>query len=368
MCNSKIIEVNSLNEYITVIKENKLTDYYFRGENAKNPSISSSLLRKDNSILLNKEDFRFYENIINNYYDEIATNISEFDRKNFLAFSQHHGLSTNLIDLTTSPLIALYFACSKNDNYETSNTGYVYLIDKQKTIDASRLINECFAPPANNYNLIDKFAQSDSKIVEAFMSHLNKYFWDNGFEPYKNNLINQCYDLESSPVGEIQVFFQSFSEALKVLEVTNNTEAIFNLLASKSRLNLEVVGLSYNLGIYINLLWEFFHTLASISFFDNDGVDVKFPSIPYFIYKTPYKFDRIRNQEGLFLYQFYYTFARKHENIPDSIIKQEIIPNISIIIKDQKRILEELDFIGINLKTIYGDFDNIATYINQKHF
>lgn len=120
--------------------------------------------------------------------------------------------------------------------------------------------------------------------------------------------------------------------------------------------------------VYVNLLYDFFNAVTSISFFENKDTEIKFPCMPYFIYKTPYKFDRVRNQNGLFLYQLYHTYASQDEEIPNHIIKQEINPDIMIIINNQKDILEELDFIGVNLKSIYGDFDNIAKYISEKNF
>lgn len=45
---------------------------------------------------------------------------------------------------------------------------------------------------------------------------------------------------------------------------------------------------------------------------------------------------------------------------------QEIKPDIIVEIHNQKKIMKELDMIGINRKYIYGDFDNAARYINDK--
>ncbi|PKR94354.1 hypothetical protein bcere0024_021230 [Bacillus cereus Rock4-18] len=37
-----------------------------------------------------------------------------------------------------------------------------------------------------------------------------------------------------------------------------------------------------------------------------------------------------------------------------------------VVINNKEKILEKLDFIGINEKFIYGDYDHIASYIRKK--
>ena len=95
--------------------------------------------------------------------------------------------------------------------------------------------------------------------------------------------------------------------------------------------------------------------------------DIQFPPIPYFFYKTPLKFDRIINQSGVFLYQGYVDYHTDVDTM-NGLMVQKIIPDIVIQIYNQKEVIKELDMAGINKKFIYGDFDNMAQYINKKFF
>jgi hypothetical protein len=358
--------IYTLNEYINLVKELGTTEYYFRGENHKYPLIASSLLRKNDNILLKNKKFNFYEELVNDYFSEIAADIGELERKNFLAFSQHHGLSTNLIDLTTSPLIALYFACSiTNGTNNTNNMGYVYLFEKGLSIDISSLINKYMMAPSYSYNIVNLFLSKETSVLKTLTNYFSSFFWEVDIKPYLQNIINLY--LETIPDliidEDLYNFVTSLPETMDTFGVT-----VHKLLQKyESKIGLEYLGVDVLVNLYIILLREYFNGLSSSSFY---GLKDKpsFPKLPYLLYKTPYKFDRIRNQDGVFLSQLFHTFATKFEDVPNEIVKQEIIPDKTFIIKDQETILEELDFIGINLKSIYGDFDNIASYLNKKKF
>lgn len=87
--------------------------------------------------------------------------------------------------------------------------------------------------------------------------------------------------------------------------------------------------------------------------------------ITNFKYAPTLTFERGRNQQGLFVYQNYLQCSEFTSN-PYIVSIQRIWPDKIVVINNKEKILKELDFIGINEKFFYGDYDNIAKYIKRK--
>lgn len=139
---SSIILIDSVSSFIEKIKQVKemkesedgtSTELYFRGQETEFWDIEPSIFRDDMlsiehklmQIPLQKSPTEFRE--LNSMFD-------------IMTKYQHYGMCTRLLDLTTNPLVALYFACKKHgtekyvtedgEEVEKEPYGVIYYTDK----------------------------------------------------------------------------------------------------------------------------------------------------------------------------------------------------------------------------------------------
>jgi hypothetical protein len=104
-----MMHVASLIEYLNVIKENDLGSCISRGESkdfGRTSMCAASFRCLLEGITVNSD--RLLNNV-NAFYNEICLDLLPVQKEHFLAFSQHHGIKTNLLDFSTSPLVSLFF-------------------------------------------------------------------------------------------------------------------------------------------------------------------------------------------------------------------------------------------------------------------
>jgi len=125
-------KIKSVQEFIAKIlslEENNSFEVFYRGHsNKKKYKLVPSIFRKDekgNYIYLDNEHILYRELIVSNSADFISDNYT-LDK---LVRMQHYSLPTRLLDITSNPLIALYFACKTKCNEE----GEVILFSIKKT-------------------------------------------------------------------------------------------------------------------------------------------------------------------------------------------------------------------------------------------
>lgn len=371
------IIINSLSEYIDFISKNTSNDYYFRGESGQFYDRISSGLRNSDKFDFNKKNKHRipFLNYIKEFYMEISNRLSNIDRDNFISFAQHHGIPTNLLDVSRDPLVALYFACQETND---SNEGYVYLFRKDNVLDITQylpkygmyntsefILELCNLEKRNLINTIclfqNFFKNREVLFKELFLiliderQHIKINFNSNIFEEKVLQTFNRCCKNDKIDIYSLKEQ-DCFCDILKIInELKDRLDIKYNID--------EIINgnISYFVTIYTLLMIEYFKHIIEV------GEPVFWINfLPIFKYETVSCFERIKHQKGLFFYQCYLEYIEPVYELRGCPI-QRIESNQAIKINNKENILKSLDKIGINRKTIFDDFDNIAKYIVERN-
>lgn len=118
----KVATVSDYLEYLSTLKtQNHLSrtvscNTFFRGQANANWTLSPSLYR---------QGLFYSENLLITEMQHICPREFTGNRFHSLVKMQHFGMPTRLLDMTTNPLIALYFACESDE--QTNEDGAVYI-------------------------------------------------------------------------------------------------------------------------------------------------------------------------------------------------------------------------------------------------
>lgn len=351
------IVVNNLSNYIELFSDRKFTNYLFRGEPTNYPETVSSALRKDTislSFIQMKKEFK----------KEVWHKLSPDERTHFTAFSQHHGIPTNIIDITTSPLVALYFACQKYENSKEyiaehdENTGFVYMF-RNTFVDITSILTKF-----EDDNILELFAYNKSDIFND-MYELFLDFQLNHPELFREHfekLNEEYYNYFSKSLRENPIPNKNIPEIDWGYELVMNSYVPSFTKNNKKleKIYQEIEDVSNEVFIYTAYLQLFLRNIL-----DYTEPIFWLDIMPNFKYAPILTFERGRNQQGLFIYQTYLNYIESVYNFA-VLSCQRVWPDKIIVIKDKEKILKELDFMGINEKFIYGDYDNVASYIKRK--
>lgn len=203
------IEIKSVVEYITevnkLLKKSKFNPNthtaFFRGHANKDWKLEPGLLRNDGYI---ENEHLMYRTIIAQQTSEFSTCTSALD---YLVKMQHYGLPTRLLDLTTNPLIALYFAC-EYQAYSTSNkeTGEIIVLNvptisikhyDSDTISILANIAKCKEEEIKINLNFDKWNSTD--FSEEYLSKIEE---EKDFDEYRESF---------NKLGQIQLLLHQIS-------------------------------------------------------------------------------------------------------------------------------------------------------------
>jgi len=405
VCGKNIKVIKSLKEYQQYVDRNDLSNLcYFRGESRKYGRIVASAFRQYTNELKDQTRFLPFSEMLKDYRYEVSTEIDPTARKHFLYYAQHHGLPTQLIDISKNPNIALFFACS--GSVEKELPSYVYCFNKNEMIDISKLVEKdndndlgmrgLFSPefPKSVFHIYDELTKMETYHPEEFM----------------NLFVSMCHTFaeDSKIYGEKELpIWSGLFDADSLLKETerylksNNKNVLEKSLAriidnlSRGRLNFLVVDYRYKMRIQLKkksvtspeflkpksnemeygctdlklLLIVLCHFYIEVKVTETKLKTPEVAEEHYFLMNFPIlacqsnvKFDRIGKQEGLFIYQASWSIIGEQ-----GVYNQQYNPSLEFEIYNQKEILLELAKIGINDKTVFGDHDSIAKYLKYKY-
>lgn len=131
------IRISSVSDFIEkIVKRNKDagTETFYRGHADENWKLLPSIFRTPNGV---EKEHLLFRDMVAHEPQSFSECKSALD---YLVQMQHYGLPTRLLDMTTNPLVALYFACQPEleDVAAGLHAGFVTGLDAGLAIAASK--------------------------------------------------------------------------------------------------------------------------------------------------------------------------------------------------------------------------------------
>lgn len=334
-------------EYLRIIYKNQEDNdsNVYRGQKNAEWELLPSIHRKrkeSNNLSLKNHEMKLYENIR-------KQNLAEFQKQdqfiNEIIKMQHYGIPTPLLDWTTNPLIALFFATA------SGNDGKIFIVDltKQKVVNFDE----------TDYKKYSKFLQSiyEKENTEDFENDLEEscIFIKSINENNRIKAQRGLFSLDINTYLRLMrlsyvLVYNSYSKYIffKFKEKKQELEIIEKYLKEFLKENVENFEDKKTNDIF-NLIYNFFLDLKEVINSTIAGEIIKMLDIS--IEKNKRVIEKLKKA------------------ITESITKNfvhELGDRIIIILaEDKEKIRKELERIGVDSSTVYPDVQGYIDYIKE---
>lgn len=409
------MEITSVLEFIeqieNIVKKNTASEkLYFRGENNIFPLRIPSIYReKDGQAIFS----RLYNESPREYYfelfEELGWPITDYGQKMFekMVEAQHYGAVTNILDITSNPLIALFFACYGEKNkdgkvyiYKTNDMYIEHYFNRKVAIMTAlnfierikidrfiTLFNEIekVSPTGKFLEIFVGSTFTTEKIIESLSSIFNHdgtnipEFFLMDLEsyqiPFTNVKVNDLgYIISENRCSEEVI--QEIDSLLQKLLNKNEYESYYELYRDAMKdIDINILQ-SYLLGEMRTIMDDF---LNQLNVYARTREQIIYPLDVYKIITRSYVVkaskinERIKNQRGAFIVPSYIPTAGKtikqFQDELDESIRNNIGLNTAFTIPSTSKvkILRQLKILGIDEGFIYPEVANIAKATLDKY-
>ena len=365
------IVINTLSDFIQNIEKLPKClegyDRFYRGQNIDLPLIPA-VFRSDS---LAKNESNIFHEIVNKKPEEFEKCKCTFD---YLVKMQHYNIPTRLLDITSNPLVALFFACF---NCGENATPTVYCID----IPNSRIKNYT----SDSVTILSALARSGDTVQNQILEIVENY--KNGeletiLEAMYSALKLYFKPTENKEVADTKTFIKEMFDRFDIprsAELDTNGVLYFNNLSINIESLLGGFASFYNKILResnaIDKAWKYallheriivndgylLHEIKQDKAYFQDIMDIRTFD---WVYCTNPKLDnpRLIRQSGAFL-----IYPHKDKTLDSESSTCIKTSRVSIDKSCVGTILESLELLNISEEYLYADMDTVSKAIKEKY-